>query len=200
MKSKNLWTIGGVLLMMAILITTAFAGIIPTYTAASQVENMAAKVAAQNSVQNSLLARLRGESNNKEALALALSQQQAQIPSSLQAVEFINEVQADADAAGVQLIQVSVGQPHLFIAPASVSGNPATAAALAELSPGSLYLSDVGLSVSGTISQIASFCERVRLAKRYAQISSVSMPDLGQTTGPAVSVDLKAQIFVLKSN
>lgn len=67
------------------------------------------------------------------------------------------------------------------------------------LSRGSLFISDISISISGTITQIANFTELLRTSKRYTQVSSVVMPDNGQSGGNTILVDLKVQIFMLKA-
>ncbi len=185
--------------MIAIAVTTAFTGIIPTYTAAQQLDLMAQNVAAQNITQQSFLNGLQRQSTNREGLSIALSKKQGLIPSGLQAVEYMHEVNALAVESNVTLEQLTIGQPHSILFAAGNNGAPNANQGASALSRGSLFISDISISISGTITQIANFTELLRTSKRYTQVSSVVMPDNGQSGGNTILVDLKAQIFMLKA-
>ena len=199
MKTRNLWTIGGVLLMLAIVVTTVFTGILPTYTAATQIDELAKNQEAQNILQGEFLAGLQNKSHSKEDLAIALSEKQQLMPTKLNAVEFVHGVNAIAASTGVTLRNVSVSQPRLFVAPTSVSGSSSVSGAQASVAQGHLFVANSTIEVSGSLVQLANFADQLRTAKRYAQINSVAMPDLLQTKAGAITLDLNLQIFMLKN-
>jgi hypothetical protein len=108
-------------------------------------------------------------------------------------------VNAIALGTGVTLRKVSVAQPQLFVAPSSVSGSSSVANAQASVAQGDLFVANSTIEVSGTMLQLANFADRLRTAKRYAQINSVAMPDLLQTKASTMTLDLNLQIFMLKN-
>ncbi len=199
MNNKNLWTIGGVLLMASIVLTTAFAGIVPTYTAAHKIDSDAARVTLQNQALQSVLNKLKSESANKESLAISLSQKENLLPTDLNAVEFMDLAKSLADNSGVKLLQLSIAPPQRFIGAAQVVRSASVTRALTAVAPGSLYVSDVVFSVSGSLQQVADFAQAIRTSNRYTLIFKVNMPDQASSPGSASVVDLSAQIFMLKS-
>jgi Tfp pilus assembly protein PilO len=199
MNNKNMWTIGGVLLMLSIVVTTALAGIVPTYTSAHKLDSDVVRVGLQNKALESVLGQLKKQSANQEALAISLSQKETLLPADLNAVEFMDQAKSLADSAGVKLLQLSIAPPQRFIAAAQVSRSASVTKALTAVTPGSLYTSDIAMSVSGSLQQVANFAQAIRTSKRYVLIYKVNMPDQAKTPGTASVVDLSGQIFMLKS-
>lgn len=196
MSGKEKWTIGGLTLMAIFVMITLLSGVLPPVTQASDINAKVQQINLGNIERNRFLESLKKTALDKESYFIEVSNQRVLIPTKLNIVEYMDALDADAKVSGVTLTNLSVQPPAKFVAPVSVTNSADVTAAQARLSNGALFVSDLSVSASGTVAQIADFVDRIRLGKRFALISKINSAE-GEDPKGQMTADLSIQLFAL---
>jgi hypothetical protein len=200
-NTKNVWTFSGLFVMAAILFGTSMFGVMPTLLAMQSVDNERQSIVYENQARTSYLEELKTTSNNKEALFLAVSSQRDLFPVKLDAVEFMNELEEISKSTGASVANLSISPTQPFSAPSSPTDANGYEKALRLLGSSTLAVSDVALTLHGSLSQTQAFLEKLHTGNRYVLIYKAVLPaGAGSAGNPNVSIDLSAQIFTLSAN
>ena len=199
MKAKSMWTLGGVVLILIIVLSNLIFGIIPTAMSIQRVDAQIRTTKAQNATRMHYLTILRNRAKNKDHFYVSLSKQRSEIPSSLQVVEFMNQLDVQAQRDNVTIANLTVSLPQAFAVPASITHSGSFGAAAATLPGGQLMVAPVSISVKGNLDEIQRFLNGVESIPRYMLVSSVSaqpFQDVAgkQATGTMIA-SLSGQIF-----
>jgi hypothetical protein len=197
-KPKNFWTVGGLLLMTVIMVSTALLGVMPTLLASQALVETKAKIDQGNISRGAFLAKLQASASNKAALAIDLAQKRALFPARLANVELMDSLNAVAANSGVEIGNLTTSTPQLFVAPASVADSARYARALQNIPPGALYVSEISVSFSGSITQLSEALNLLQSGSRYILVYRITLPESSETTPGIYALDISAQVFMLK--
>lgn len=199
MKPKNFWTVGGLLLMTAIIVSTALLGVAPTLIGSQALVETKAKIDQGNISRGAFLSKLQASAKDKAALAIDLAQKRALFPTRLSNVELMDSLSEVATKSGVQISNLTTSSPQLFVAPASVADSARYARALQNIPPGALYVSEISVSFSGSITQLAEALNLLQSGSRYILVYRITLPESSETTPGTYDLDVSAQVFMLKN-
>jgi len=194
MKAKSAWTLGGVIVILLIVGSNLFFGLIPTAMSIQEINAKAKASAAQNLSRMHYLNILRNRAKNKDHFYVAISKQRNEIPDSLQVVEFMNQLDTLANRYNVTVANLSVALPQGFAVPASITHTAGFASAAAALPAGKLMVAPVSLSLKGTLSQVEGFMSGLKSMPRYLLVSSMSSQPSQDATGKAPAGEMIASI------
>jgi hypothetical protein len=197
-KPKNFWTVGGLLLMTVIMVSTALLGVMPTLLASQALVETKAKIDQGNISRGAFLAKLQASASNKAALAIDLAQKRALFPARLANVELMDSLNTVAANSGVEISNLTTSTPQLFVAPASVADSARYARALQNIPPGALHVSEISVSFSGSITQLSEALNLLQSGSRYILVYRITLPESSETTPGIYALDISAQVFMLK--
>lgn len=197
MKTKNLWTIAGIALMATILFSTAFLGIMPTLIQSQALLDAKVSNDQDNIARKAFLAKLQASSRDKDKLIIDLAQNRQLFPPRLANVEIMDELNAISEDTGVEVTNLSTSNPQHFVAPTAVANSAKYANALAAIPAGTLFVSEMSISLTGTLSQINAALMELRTGPRYVLVYHVVIPEKSSDTPGVYAADINTQVFML---
>lgn len=198
MKAKSLWTAGGVTVILLILASTILFGIMPTYSMIQNVDTQIKAIRSENSFRLHYLSVLRNRAKNKDHFYISVNRQRLEIPSNMQVVEFLNELDLEANAAHVKLSGVQLNLPQTFPVPASITHSAAYAAASTRVAASNhLKSSAISITAIGGLGGIRSFLSALEHGPRYVRVASVrlSSVDASNASKGQLKAEIAGQIF-----
>jgi hypothetical protein len=197
MQAKSIWKVGGSLVVVAFILFTLFLGILPTYFAIQDLDERTSITEQQIVEQVAYLEKLKALSGNVNELLITVTDRRNLIPDGLEVENLMNEMGEVAKGTKVRILDLNVATPKPFTSPASVRNAPEFRAALNKFSADDLFVSDVGLTLSGSKSSIDSYLRQVMNGPRMFVVYRVSYLAAGTNDPRQVTAQISAQVFVL---
>lgn len=198
MKSKNLWLLGGGLAVLSLLALTAMFGIVPNAMEIQKVDQNRQQAVRENQAQSLLLEQLKTTAVNREALVESVKRLGVLLPSELNLVDFVRQLDEIQIETGVSVSDLKVSTPQLYVAPAAVSSDPAYLQALASVPEGDLFVSEFSLSISGKLRAISSYLEKLRTGDRLILVSNLVFSESDTASDQTLTVDISAEVFAMR--
>ncbi len=198
MKSRNLWLLVGGLAVLSLLVLTAMFGIVPTVIEIQNVDQNRQQSVRENQAQSLLLEQLKTTAVNREALVESVKKLDVLLPSELNLVEFVRQLDETQTETGVSVSDLKISPPQVYVAPAAVSSEPSYLQALASVPEGDLFVSEFSLSISGKLSAISSYLERLRNGDRLILVSNLVFSESDTASNQSLTVDISAEVFAMR--
>ncbi|MCU1585285.1 MAG: hypothetical protein JWM49_1841 [Microbacteriaceae bacterium] len=220
MDRNRLWTIGAVLVMVALVAGGWFLGIQPQVAAAAAADQGRATTNATNATAASLLASLKKDYSDLAPLKTRLATLEESVPSGNGMSSFVSEINSLAGAHGVTVNTITVADPTPYTPPvapaptpsASASPSPspspsATAAAPAaptgpaaspqvtnpKITAANFIAIPVTLAISGTYSDVLDVVSGLQSGPRLFLVDALST----DTKSGAVDATVGGLVYVL---
>jgi hypothetical protein len=223
-RTGKIWMIGGAFIAVVVMALGWFALASPQLEQAAQADAARAEIEAQNEVERAVLAEMKHQYENLDALLADLEKLQVTVPGTRDLADFYDEISAAANLAGVVLNGVTV-EPALPYAAAVAEGGGAesptedeTAGETAEEPTGSvraplsgfegitapllpspglqsnLYVLPISVKITADINQASTF---LALLQRTEQGRLILFTGVSMTIGSTLSGELTGFIFVV---
>ena len=196
MTPKGKWSIAGFTLMALMIVLTMLLAILPAMIQSNDINGRSQQIEASNVDRQRFLEHLKTTALDKEKYFIEVTQQRTLMPTVLGIVEYMATLSDYAAATGVTIANLSVQPPSHFVAPASVLKTANIAAAQARLANGSLFVSELSVSVTGPVARVSNFLDVIRKGKRYALVYKVGAPE-GEGAKGELTANLSIQLFTL---
>lgn len=131
MDRNRLWTLGAVVVMIAVIAGGWFLGIQPQLDAGGAANQTRQTVEAQNAQSAATLVALKKDYSGIGALKHQLAQLRQSVPSTAAMSAFVTELDTLAGSYGVSVTSISVSDALPYVQPAPAAPAPAPAAAAA---------------------------------------------------------------------
>jgi hypothetical protein len=219
MTGNRLWMIGVALVAVVVVAIGWLVGISPMLEQGSAAAAQIRTVDAQNVAQRAALVPLRAQFNDLSALRAELKAIQDVIPETTDLDDFLDELKARADDAGVTISAFAAAEGTLYggaagTAPAATAptpapsaapsgaptaaptaaGVPAAAAALTGVE-GTLFTIPITVTVDGPSDKVMAFTDSVQKNGRFFLVTSSTFS--GSTTPPGGT--LTGFVFVVQN-
>jgi Tfp pilus assembly protein PilO len=171
-----MWVIGAVLAMVVIIAGGWFIGIAPQLAIATSAKNERSNVMAANARNQILLAKLKRDYQNIDALENQISNREESVPPIAETPSFVTELNTLANARGVTLksFAVSDAKPYTPITQGS-AGTPASSSQVnPKITPKNFVIIPVQIAVSGDYGKVLDFVNDVQLGRRLFLVSALS--------------------------
>lgn len=198
MNGTRLWTLGAILLIVALVAGTWFIGMAPRLTEAAQANDERESVEQQNLVHEATLAVLQQQFDGVEVLQKELDEMQVALPGGLDLPELINEVNRVSGASGVVVTSLTLGIPTPYVPTADATqAGPQFAAAIAGIAPENLLIIPLDLAVSGTHGGVLAFVSSLQSGNRLVLVHDLALTSGAMSDDSPVDYTLSSQLFVL---
>lgn len=194
MNQSRLWTLGAVLIGIALIAGTWFLGVSPRLNDANQANENREAAATVNDLHRQTLLKLKQEHERLDEIVAELDVRQLVIPEVPEIARFYTELAAAAGRASVSVTSVSFGEPTAYVPPALPDETVGVAGQLAE---SGLYIVPVTIEVKGGGSESAlNFIAALQHMPRYVLVQNVAV--VMDSTGQ--SAIIQAQMFGLSAD
>ena len=197
MRSKSIWKIGGSLIVVGLMLFTLFLGILPTLLAVQNLEERASIVEKQIVEQVAYLDKLKALSENVDELLVTVTDRRNLIPAGLEVETLMSEIGEIARDSKVRILDLNVQTPKPFTSPTTVRNSSEFRAALEKFPAEDLYVSDVGLTISGTKASIDAYLRQLLTGPRMVVVYRVAYLAAGTKDQRQVTAQVSAQVFIL---
>lgn len=199
MNSSRLWTLGSIIVIIALIAGTWFVGISPQLTEAAKANTERAGVEQLNARHVVTLKDLETQFKDIDKLRDELAELQLAVPEADETASLLRQVQSLADSAGVIVTDITLSSPEWFAAPAEVPADPELAAALGSVNPENFLVIPVEQTVAGTYAAVMNYVQALQTGQRAFLVHDVSLGSGLPSGGTQVEVTITGQIFVLLS-
>lgn len=198
MNATRLWTLGTIILIVALVVGTWMIGVSPRLSEATLANDERANVEQQNLMHQATLAALQKQFEGKDQLVGELAQMQVAVPSTLELPALVNELNRLSGAAGVVVQSLTLGVPTPYVAAADAPpADPQITAAMAGITPENLLVVPLDLSVSGTYGAVMAFVSSLQTGERLILVHDLALASGAMSDDAAVEFTLSGQLFVL---
>lgn len=217
MTGNRLWTLGVAVVIAALVLMGWFLAISPVLGQANAAETQAQGIVTQNTASDASVATLATESKQLPKQQKILTALQAAAPDSAHLADFLDQLQALAQANGVTITNFTAAEAVAYggvagaaatpTAPSAASGTtpgaptPDTSAAATAATGGALagklFTVPVTLAMSGPSDQVLSFIKAAQTGIRFFLVTGVTFT--GAST-PTANGTLTGSIFVLRES
>lgn len=219
MDKNRLWTIGCILVMVAVLVGGIFLGVQPQLAAAAAANQQRESVEASNAGQAAVLEQLKTDFDGIDVLKAELEPLSASVPSGTRMPALVNQIHALAGATQVTLdgLTVSDATPYTPVeAPAAESESeppaeptPATAAPTAGVPPVTSPLITaanfaslaVTVTVTGSYGNALNFVNGLQTGDRLFLVTGLTTtaeaPAEGEESTGEVTAAISGLVYVL---
>lgn len=198
MNINRLWTIGGIIVVVAIVLGTWFVGIAPKLQEAATAEKSRAEVQAQNESHEVVLAALKKQFEGIDELDAELLDLRLEVPGLPLQPEFMHELHTLADQHGVVISTIDVSEPSAYVALPSAEEGPEVSAARASVNEKNFFEVTYKLTVAGEYSAVVSFLDALQHSKRLFLVYELLTPEKAPVVpGSPLKFEITGQVFVL---
>lgn len=186
MSKNRMWVLGSILAIIVIVAAGWFIGISPQLAAASAANSERTSVMASNSQNEILLAKLKRDYQNIDALKNQVSTLQESVPTSADISSFVTELNTLANARKVTLksITVSDAKPYTpATQPTNKSGTTAPQTN-SRITSKNFVTIPVQIGVTGDYAKVLDFVNDVQQGRRLFLVSALS--SMGATNAKGV--------------
>lgn len=178
MNKNRMWVIGAILTMVVTVAAGWLIGIAPQLAVAASANNDRANVMAANTRNEILLAKLKRDYQNIDALKNQVSILQNSVPTTADVSSFVTELNSLANARKITLKSITVSDAKAY--------TPSTQAAAAKTTPSSSPQTNpkitatnfvtipVQIGVTGDYGRVLDFVNDVQLGRRLFLVSALS--------------------------
>lgn len=196
MNSSRLWTLGSVLVIVALIAGTWFVGISPQLAEAAKANSERANVETLNAKHAVTLASLKAQFEKLPELEADLEEVRVAVPASDESAELLRQLHSLADAAGVTITDLVVSSPERFVAPIEPPEDQELAAALGSVTPENFLFIPVEQTVAGEHADVMNYVDALQKGERTFLVHDLSSPGL-PAADAQVEITFTGQIFVL---
>jgi peptidoglycan hydrolase-like protein with peptidoglycan-binding domain len=189
--STRLWTIGGGILIVAILALGYMLGVSPLLTQAATADADRTAAEQQNLVHEAALVELRAQAEQIEDLEVQLASLHEALPTDLDSAGFLDFLQGAAGTAGVSVSSVTIAEPAMY----GASGDGTVPAV--EVDPAlnnRLFTSAVSVTVDGDAGRVLALADALRTGDRLFFEETVAYTAGGEAGGTGT---ITGYIFVV---
>lgn len=184
MRNNRLWVYGAILVMIGIIAGGWLIGVAPQLAVTASTNSEHTNVMAANARDEILLAKLKLDYQNIDALKNQLSTLQASVPTSADIPSVVTELNTLANARGLTLksITVSDAKPYTPTTPgvAQTGGKSAKAPQTnPKITSANFVVIPMQITVNGDYSKVLDFVNDVQLGRRLFLVSTLSR--IGET-------------------
>jgi Tfp pilus assembly protein PilO len=197
MTSSRLWTLGSIVLIVALVAGAWLFGISPMLTAASTANDDRVAVQAKNVGLEVTLTELRKQFEDLETLKEHLAAVQVAIPDAAALPDLIRQLHARAAAHGVVITSITTVDPQPYVPVAEVASDPQLAAAADSVNSDNFLAIEIGLSVDGRYGDVMDFIADVQAGDRLYLIHDLILVEGSMQADAAVTLTTTGQVFVL---
>ena len=183
MNKNRMWVIGAILAMVVIIAGGWLIGVAPQLAATASANSDRANVLASNSTNEVLLAKLKRDYQNIDALKNQVSTLQQSVPIAADVSSFVTELNSLANARQVTLktITVSDAKPYTPASPAgSSSKSPQTNP---KITSSNFVVIPIQITVNGDYGKVLDFVNDVQLGRRLFLVSTLSRMGATNSSG-----------------
>lgn len=215
MNKNRMWVIGAILAMTVTVAGGWLIGIAPQLAVANSANTDRANVIAANVRNEILLAKLKRDYQNIDALKNRVSTLQESVPTSASISSFVTELNSLANARKVTLKSIAVSDAKPYTPATQASTTKTTPASSPQTNPkitkANFVIIPVQITVTGDYAKVLDFVNDVQLGRRLFLVSTLSSTGLtdskatkGNTSvsrGPQkVDSSIGGYIYVLLNN
>ena len=178
MKKNRMWVIGAVVVMVVTLAGGWLIGIAPQLTAVASAHRDRATVIAANNRNEILLAKLKRDYENIDALKNQVSTLQESVPTAAEVSSFVTELNSLANARKVTLKSITVSEAKAYIpttqavaAKTNPSGSPQTNP---KITTSNFVTIPVTIGVTGDYGKVLDFVNDLQLGRRLFLVSTLT--------------------------
>lgn len=194
MNQSRVWTVGAVLLIVALLAGTWFLGVAPRLSDARDADTAQEQAVSLNNIHRQTLAALQVDHERMDEILEELDYAHAIIPELPQQDEFVALVGEIARRSGVIVTDLSFTAAARYEAPDGASGEYlATATRLAD---GGFYVIPVTIEIEGSLNAVATFLGVIQSVERFVlphDVQVLNEEGVGTMT-------IKGQLFGLSAD
>lgn len=188
MNKNRMWVIGAVLAMVATVAGGWLIGISPQLTTVASANRDRATVIAANSRNEILLAKLKRDYENIDALKNQVSTLQQSVPTTADVSSFVTELNSLANARKVTLKSISVSDARAYTPTTQAAATKTTTSSSPQTNPKitttNFVTIPVTIGVTGDYSKVLDFVNDVQLGRRLFLVSTFS--SMGATNSKGV--------------
>ena len=186
MNKSRIWVMGAVLAIVAIIAGGWFIGIAPQLAVATSAKNERSNVMSANQRNQILLAKLKRDYLNIDALKNQVSNLQESVPPMTDIPSFVTELNTLANARGVTLKSFAVSDAKRYTPITQGStGTPSGSSQInSKITPSNFVIIPVQIAVSGDYGKVLDFVNDVQLGRRLFLVSALS--SMGATNSKGV--------------
>lgn len=188
MNKNRLWVIGAMLAMVVTLAGGWLIGIAPQLAVATSANADRANVMAANARSEILLAKLKRDYQNIDALKNQVSTLQESVPTSADISSFVTELNSLANARKVTLKSIAVSDAKPYTPTTQAAATKTTTASSPQTNPKitatNFVTIPVQIAVTGDYGKVLDFVNDVQLGRRLFLVSALS--SMGATNSKGV--------------
>lgn len=191
MNQSRLWTIGAVLVIVALIGGTWLLGVSPRLAEAREADSSLQAAVTVNNAHRRTLEELKTEAEHLGDVTKQLDELQTVIPEGPEISSFIAEIEALARQTGVRITDIAFSQPVAYIPPEL--SDPELIAVSKKVEQNGLYVIPINVIAEGGESALFSFTAALQRGTRMALVYGVSV-EMGEGGG---TVTVQGQLFGL---
>lgn len=186
MNKNRMWVIGAVLAIVVVIAAGWFIGISPQLTSASSANNERTSVMAANARNEILLAKLKRDYQNIDALKNQVATLQESVPTSADISSLVTELNTLANVRKVTLksITVSDAKPYTPAIQAVRKGDTSAAQTNPKITSTNFVTIPVQIGITGDYGKVLDFVNDIQQGRRLFLVSAFS--SMGSTNAKGV--------------
>jgi Tfp pilus assembly protein PilO len=189
MNKNRMWVIGAVLAIVVIVASGWLIGIAPQLAVATSAKNDRSNVMIANARNQILLAKLKRDYQNIDALKNQISNLQESVPSVANIPSFVTELNTLANARRVTLksIAVSDAKPYTTISQGATGTASGSSKVNSKITPTNFVIIPVQITVTGDYGKVLDFVNDVQLGQRLFFVSALTSTGATNSKGVTTS-------------
>lgn len=188
MNKNRMWVIGAILAMVVLVAGGWIIGISPQLTTVASANRDRATVIASNSRNEILLAKLKRDYENIDALKNQVSTLHQSVPTTADVSSFVTELNSLANARKVTLKSINVSDARAYTPTTQAAAAKTTTSSSPQTNPKitttNFVTIPVTIGVTGDYSKVLDFVNDVQLGRRLFLVSTFS--SMGATNSKGV--------------
>ena len=189
MNKNKLWTIGAVIVMVAVIAGGWVIGIQPQLAAVASANQNRANVEVQNATNEALLARLKRDYEGIDGLKNQLGILRTAVPADAEMSTFVTELNGLANTHGITVKSITVTDAKPYT-PATMPSNGTPQAGVTtnpKITSANFVVIPVQFSITGTYAKVLDFVHDVQTGPRLFLVSTLSSTGSTHSTGGAAA-------------
>ena len=174
MDKNRLWIIGAVLAIVALISGGWLIGISPQLALANTANTERANVVVANATNEGVLAKLKKDYLNIDALKSQLSTLQDAVPTSASISSFVTELNTLANTRKITLKSITVSDAKAYTPATQASQAAGSPQTNPKITAANFVIIPVAITISGDYGRVLDFVNDVQLGQRLFLVSSLS--------------------------
>jgi Tfp pilus assembly protein PilO len=184
---NRLWVVGAVITIVAIIGGGWILGIQPQLSAIANANQKRASVQAQNTLNETLLVKLKKDYQGIGELRQQLNSLRTAVPASAEIPAFVTELNTVAKKYGITVKSISINDAKPYSPSATAAGGTSSTTTNPKITPVNFVLIPVQLMVSGPYARVLDFVHQVQIGSRLFFVSMLSSSGSTDINGTANS-------------